>query len=170
VKSIPDMVDRGYELKKQLKDMTEESDNIKIALREFVIKQEESKLGSGETIEVKGKKHKAKINLSEDSFCVAEGVTTNEILRMKAIIGSDAMTIEEGVKFKNGISLKKVKEKLGETFYELFEDDIKTKFDAQKMTEWIKERKRNASNNDMANFVVKKINKKSNTAKVTFSL
>jgi len=168
--AIPDLVDRGFELKKQLKELEAESNEIKKILRKEAANQEDSQLGSGESVIIHGRQHKAKINLSEDSFSIAEGVSSTEIRRMKAIIGSPAMTMEDNVKLKEGVSLRRAKEKLGELFSDLFEDDMQVKFDAQQMTEWLKERRRTGSQADpMVEFVTSKLSKKPNTSRVTFS-
>jgi hypothetical protein len=169
-KAIPDLIDRGYELKRQIKALEEESSEIKKVLRIEAANQEGADRASGETVVLQGRRHKAKINLSEDSFSVAEDVSTTEIRRMKAIIGCEAMTIQDDVKIKSGLSLRQVKERLGEVFYDLFEEDVQTKFDAQKMTMWIRERGRTGSQGDpMIEFVTNKLQTKPNTARVTFS-
>lgn len=169
-KEIPDLVDRGYELKKQLKELTDESDKIKKVMREEATNREKEKLGSGESVLIHGRQHKAKINLAENSFSLSEGLSTTEIRRMKAIIGTSAMSIEEGIKLKDGISLRKAKEQLGDLFDEFFEEDMKVKFDAQEMTKWLNERNRVASVEDpMVDFVSTKLEKTPNTPRVTFS-
>lgn len=167
---IPDLVDRGFELKNQLKELEAESDEIKKILRKEAAQKEESKIGTGESVLIHGRRHKAKVCLSEDSFTIAEGVTDTEIRRMKAIIGTSAMSLEEGVKLKDGVSLRRAKEKLGDLFFELFEEKIEAKFDAQTMTQWLTERKRSASDGDpMIDFVSTKLARKPNTSRVTFS-
>jgi len=168
--AIPDLVDRGFELKTQLKKLEEESDEIKKVLRKEAATQEESKLGSGESILIHGRQHKAKVCLSEDSFTIAEGVSDTEVRRMKAIIGTSAMSLEEGVKLKDGVSLRRAKEKLGDLFFELFEEKVDAKFDARTMTQWLTERKRSANDGDpMIDFVSTKLARKLNTSRVTFS-
>jgi len=169
-KAIPDLVDRGFELKKQLKELEDESNEIKKVLRKEAANQEGSQLGSGETVLIHGRRYKAKVNLSEYSFSVSDTVSSTEIRRMKAIIGTSAMTMEEGVKVKSGVSMRQVKERLGDLFLELFEDDLSVKFDARQMTEWLKERRRSGSQeNPIVEFITNKLDKKENTPKVTFS-
>ena len=169
VHNLAQEIDEGFELKAQLKELTAQSDEIKKKLRAAAEQENPDKKSSGESVTLKGNKHKAKINLSEDSFSINENATTTDILRMKAVVGQDVVNLEEGVSLKEGVSLRKVKEVLGETFNELFEDDLKIKIKAEDMTRWISERRRVANSEDAISFVERTLTRKPNTARVTFS-
>jgi len=172
IHSLASDIDRGYEIKTQMKVLENEGSIIKKKLREAAKKEPEATLGSGESIVLQGNKHKAKINLSEDSYSLKEDVSSTDIRRIKAVLDSGIATIEEGVKLKEGVTLRKVKEVLGDKFRDLFEDDLKTKIDAKKMTAWLNERRKTASSEqtvDSANFVEQNLNRKPNTLRVTFS-
>jgi len=162
-------IDRGYEIKVKMKKLDDESSNIKKKLREAALREPGAVRASGESVVLQGNQHKAKINLSEDSFSLKEGTSSIDIRRIKAVLDSGVATIEENVKLKDGISLRKVKEILGEQFEEFFEDDIRAKFDAQKMTAWLNEKRKIASSDQTADFVERNLNKKLNTSRVNFS-
>jgi len=162
-------IDRGYELKVQLKKLEEESSVIKKKLREAALHAPGAVPSSGESITLQGNQHKAKINLSEDSFSLKEGTSSIDIRRIKAVLDTGVATIEEGVKFKEGVSLRKVKEVLGEQFDELFEDKIQAKIDAQKMTAWLNEKRKVASSDPTVAFVERSLDRKPNTSRVSFS-
>ena len=164
-------IDRGYEIKVELKSLEDEGTTIKKKLREAAENEPGIVLGSGESVILQGSKHKAKINLSEDSFSLKDETSSTDIRRMKAVLDAGVATIEEGVSLKEGVTLRKVKEVLGDQFGELFEDALKTKIDAKKMTAWLSERRKMASGQsvDSAEFVERNLNKKPNTLRVNFS-
>ena len=162
-------IDEGFELKSQIKKLTARSDEIKKQLRSTAQSENPDKKSSGESIVLSGNLHKAKINLSEDSFSLSEEATTTDILRMKAVVGQGIVNLEEGVSFKEGVTLRKVKEVLGEQFSELFEDNLKIKIKAEDMTRWFSERRKVASRDDAISFVENTLTRKSNTARVTFT-
>jgi len=165
-------IDRGYEIKAQMKSLEDEGITIKKKLREAAAKEPGVVLGSGESIVLQGNKHKAKVNLSEDSFSLKDEVSSTDIRRMKAVLDAGVATIEEGVSLKNGITLRKVKDVMGDQFGELFEDALETKIDAKKMTVWLNEKRKIASSEqsvDSVEFVERNLNRKPNTLRVTFS-
>lgn len=157
-------IDEGYELKLKLKYL----DEIKLKLREAAEKENPNMLSSGESITLNGFKHKAKINFSEDSFDLKDGLSTIDMRRIKAMVGQGIVEAEEGVKLKEGVSLRKVKGFLGDKYNELFEDDIKFKIKAKEMNQWMKNKVKIASNDDSVSFVEDKLKRKKNTLKVTF--
>ena len=164
-------IDRGYEIRAKLKSLEDEGIIIKKKLREAAANEPGIVLGSGESVVLQGSKYKAKVNLSEDSYSLKDEVSSTDIRRMKAVLDAGVATIEEGVSLKEGITLRKVKEVLGDQFGELFEDDLKTKIDAKKMTAWLSERRKVASDQsvDSAEFVERNLNRTPNTLRVTFS-
>jgi len=169
VHDLAEEIDEGFELKNQMRQLTNRSDEIKKKLREAAETENPTLKASGETVLLVGNDHKVKVSLAEDSFSLSEESQTTDILRMKAVIGQGIVNAEEGVKFKEGITLRKVKEILGDSYYELFEDNIKIKIKAEDMTKWFKERRRVANSEDAISFVEKNLQRKSNTARGTFS-
>jgi hypothetical protein len=169
VHNLAKEIDEGFELKAKLKELTARSDEIKKKLRASAELENPDKKSSGESIVLKGNQHKAKINLSEDSFSLGEEAATTDILRMKAVVGQGIIDLKEGVSFKEGITLRKVKEALGEKYSELFEDDCKVKIKAEDMTRWFAERRKVANSDDAISFVEKTLTRKPNTSRVTFS-
>ena len=168
--SLSGLIDKGYELKKELRRIESESDEIKKVLRQEALNNKDFEPGSGETVVLHGIQHKAKVNLAQDSFSVEKSVSPTELRRMKAIIDNSALELQENIKIKDGISMNKVKERLGELFDELFEEDLQVKIDAISMTEWLKERRRKAGGSDqMVQFVIDILERKPNTPRVTFS-
>jgi len=161
-------IDEGYDLKVKIKEFTKKSDEIKKKLRVAAENEPNAVKASGETVELYGNVHKAKVNLSEDSFKIKEDLSTTDILRVKALLGPEIVKAEEGVKLRPGITLRKVKERLGEMYSELFEDDIQPKFDARLLTAWLKERRKMASGSDAVNLVERSVDRTPNTSKVTF--
>jgi len=165
-------IDEGYEIKKQMAELEKKSDAIKKKLREAAANEPGAVSASGESVVLYGNKHKAKVNLSEDSFSFPEETSTTDIRRVKAILGKEVATIEEGVKLKEGITLRKVKEVLEDKYGELFEDSIKAKFDAQKLTAWLGARKKVAVEgqvDETSSFIERNLSRKPNTNRVTFS-
>jgi hypothetical protein len=168
VHPLSDEINRGYEIKKELKKLEDESSDIKKKLRKAATEEPGAVKGSGEAVILQGSKHKARVNLSEDSFSLKDGTSSIDIRRIKAVLDAGIGTINEGVKLKEGVTLRKVKEVLGEQYAELFEDDIQAKFDAISLTKWFQQRRKMASEDPSIDFVERHLDRKSNTERVTF--
>ena len=163
-------IDEGYNIRKQMKDLEKRGDEIKKKIREAAINEPGAVRSSGESVILHGNQHKAKVSLSEDSFSFKDDISTIDIRRVKALLGDNVAIINEGVKLKDGITLGKIKEILGEQYGELFEDNLQAKFDARNLTAWLNIRRKTASGgDDTADFIERNLERKPNTERVTFS-
>ena len=132
-------VDEGCEVNKHLKRLQERDQEIKKTLRK---QAEEAGLEVGKSVELRGSKHVATVFRPHDKVSVKEDCLLQDVLRVKAVVGNDAITVTPKVIMKKGVSLARIREKLGTSFNEFFVESCDVVVDVEKLSSWKEEMKK----------------------------